>query len=115
MIGLAANTFACVTVGGKRFWQEQRQYFIYPADHKKPDDFLLHDQLQNNFPLLGSWIDARPVLVKITDYSASDAAKFAKWDEMIATRTKEAPAEMKQLAGVYTLVTVSRKKLPVNS
>ena len=111
-LGLAPNASACVTVGGKRFWQNERQYFVYRADHKLPEDFLLHDQLQNNFLLLGSWLDARLVLVKITDYNAADAAKFAKWDEMLATRNKAAATKSRELAGVYTLVTVSGKKVP---
>ena len=87
-LGLAPDGSACVTLGGKRFWQDQRQYFLYRADHKKPDDFMVHDQLQNDFLLLGSWLDARPVLVKITDYNAADAAKFAKWDAILAAKNK---------------------------
>jgi hypothetical protein len=113
-VRLAPNGFACVTVGGKRFWQEQRQYFVFRADHKLPDDFLLHDQLQNNFLLLGSWTDPRPVLVKITDYNASDAAKFAKSEEITATRKQAAPARMKEMAGVYTLVTINGQKVPTS-
>ncbi len=105
-IGLAPEASACVTVSGKRFWQEQRQYFIYRADHKKPEDFLLHDQLQNDFLLLGSWADARPVLVKITGFNADDAAKWAKWDKTL----KE--ANEKDISGVYTLVAVGGKKVP---
>ena len=111
-VGLVPNGSAVVTLGGKRFWQNERQYFVYRADHKRPEDFLLHDQLQNNFLLLGSWTDARPVLVKITDYNAADAAKWAKWDEMIAARNKAAAAKSKDVAGVYSLVTVDGKKVP---
>jgi len=105
-IGLGPNASACVTVGGKRFWQEQRQYFVYRADHKLPEDFMLHDQLQNNFLLLGSWIDARPILVIVSDYNATDAAKWAKWDKVL----KE--ANEKDVLGVYSLVTVDGKKVP---
>ena len=105
-IGLAPNESACVLVGGKRFWQEQRQYFVYRADHKVPDDFMLHDQLQNNFLLLGSWTDARPVLVKVMDFNATDAAKWAKWDK------KAKGGNETDIAGVYVLVTVDGKKVP---
>jgi hypothetical protein len=105
-ISLAPAGDAWVTQGGKQFWQEQRHYFIYRADRKLPDDFLQHDQMQNNFLLLGSWYGQRPVLVKITDYNATDAAKFAKWDEMLAAKNKV------DVSGVYTLVTVNGKKLP---
>ncbi len=111
-IGLAPEGSACVTVSGKRFWQEQRQYFVYRADHNKPEDFLVHDQLQNSFLLLGSWVDQRLVLVKIADYNAADAAKFAKWDETLAGRDKATPEKMKELAGVYALVSVDGKKVP---
>lgn len=111
-LGLEANSSAWVTLGGKPFWQSERHYFIYRADHKLPDDFMLHDQLQDNLLLLGSWYETRPVLVKITDSNASDAAKFAKWDEMLATKAKAAAASNRQLAGVYPLVTVNGQKLP---
>ena len=111
-LGLEANSSAWVTLGGKRFWENERHYFIYRADHKLPEDFMLHDQLQDNLLLLGSWYETRPVLVKITDYNASDAAKFTKWDEMLANKAKAAAASNKQLAGVYALVTVNGQKLP---
>jgi hypothetical protein len=111
-LGLATNSTAWVTLGGKRFWQNERHYFVYRADHKLPGDFMLHDQLRNNFLLLGSWYETRPVLVKITDYNASDAAKFAKWDGMLAAHTKAAAAGSKGVAGVYSLVTVNGQKLP---
>lgn len=111
-LGLAPYSSAWVTVGGKPLWQNERRYFVYRADHKLPEDFMLHDQLQNNFLLLGSWFDARPVLVKITDYNAADAAKWAKWDEVLAARNNAAVAKNKEVAGVYTLVTVNGKKLP---
>ena len=67
---------------------------------------MLHDQLQNNLLLLGSWSDARPVLVKVSDYNAADAAKWAKWDHLL----KEAAA--KDISGVYALVTVDGQKVP---
>jgi len=105
-IALAPNGSACVTVGGKRFWQEQRQYFIYRADHQMPGDFLLHDQLQNHLLLLGSWTDARPVLVKIKDFNAVDAAKWAKWDQVIKD------ANEKDIAGIYALTSVNGKTVP---
>lgn len=105
-VGLAPNGSAWLTQGGKRFWQNERHYFVYRADHKLPEDFMLHDQLQNNFLLLGSWFDARPVLVKITDYNATDAAKWAKWDQMLTT------ANSKDVSGVYTLVSVNGNKVP---
>ncbi len=105
-IGLAPDASDCVTVGGKRFWREQRQYFVCRADHKVPEDFMLHDQLQNNFLLLGSWVDARPVLVKIADYNATDAAKWAKWDQALKD------AGSKDISGVYSLVSVDGKKVP---
>jgi len=112
-VGLAPEGSACVTLGGQRFWQgSPRQYFLYRADHKKPDDFMVHDQLQNEFLLLGSWINPRPVLVKLTDFSAADAAKFAKWDGMVATLKERAAEKMKEFAGVYTLVKVNGKKVP---
>ena len=112
-VGLAPEGSACVTVGGQRFWQgSPRQYFLYRADHKKPDDFMVHDQLQNEFLLLGSWINPRPVLVKLTDFSAADATKFAKWDGMVATLKERAAEKMKEFAAVYTLVKVNGKKLP---
>jgi len=111
-VGLAPNGSAWVTLGGKRFWQNERHYFLYRADHKLPEDFMLHDQLQNNFLLLGSWFETRSVLVKISDYNASDAAKWAKWDEMMAARNKATAAKSKEVAGVYTLVTVNGKKVP---
>ncbi len=105
--GLAPEGSASVTLGGKRFWQgSSRQYFLYRADHKKPDDFLVHDQLQKDFLLLGSWVNARPVLVKITDYNAADEARSAKWAEMLAAKNKA------EVSGVYRLVTVNGLKLP---
>ncbi len=105
-LGLAPDKSAWVTLGGKRFWENQRYYFIYRADHKRPEDFMLHDQLQNDFLLLGSWFDARPILVKIKDYNAADAAKWAKWDAMLAAKNKV------EVSGVYTLATVNGEKLP---
>jgi hypothetical protein len=105
-VGLAANGSAWVTMGGKRFWENQRHYFAYRADHRLPEDFMLHDQLQNNFLLLGSWYETRPILVKIKDYNAADAAKWAKWDALLVARTKA------DVSGVYTLVTVNGMKLP---
>ena len=95
-IGLAPNSSAWVTLGGKRFWENERHYFIYRADHKPPEDFLAHDQLQDNFLLLGSWYETRPVLVKIKDYNAADAAKWAKWDAVLAAKSKA------DVSGVYT-------------
>ena len=106
--GLAPDGSAWVTKGGQRFWQDDRHYFIYRADHKVPEDFMVHDQMQNNFVLLGSWSTARPILVKITDYNAADAAKWAKWDKMLAT------ANSKDVSGVYTLVTVNGNKVPAS-
>ena len=110
--GLAPEGSACVTVGGQRFWQgSPRQSFLYRADHKKPDTHR-HHQLQNEFLLLGSWINPRPVLVKLTDFNAADAAKFSKWDGLAATLKERAAEKMKRLSGVYTLVKVNGKKLP---
>ena len=106
--GLAPNGSAWVTQGGKRFWQSQRQYLLHRADHKMPEDFMLHDQMQNNFLLLGSWFDARPILVKIIDYNAADAAKWAKWDQMLAI------ANSKDVSGLYTLVAVNGNKVPAS-
>ena len=111
-LGLAPSGSAWVTLSGQRFWQNERHYFVYRADHKRPEDFMAHDQMQGDFLLLGSWFETRPVLVKITDYDAADAAKFAKWDEMVASRTRAAAARSKEVSGVYTLVTVNGKKLP---
>jgi hypothetical protein len=105
-IGLGPNGSAWVTQGGKRFWQDERHYFIYRADHKLPEDFMLHDQLRENFLLLGSWYEARPVVVKIKDYNTSDAAKWVKWDAMLAAKDKAV------VSGIYELVTVSGKKVP---
>ena len=64
--------------------------------------------------MLGSWINARPVLVKITNYSALDAAKFAKSEETIAARKQAASVRMKEMAGVYSLVTINGKKVPAS-
>jgi hypothetical protein len=111
-LGLAPNSSAWVTSGGKRFWENERHYFVYRADHKLPEDFMLHDQVQDNFLLLGSWYDTRPVLVKLTDYNAADAAKFARWDEMLASKAKAAATRNTGLAGVYTLMAVNGQKLP---
>jgi len=111
-LGLAPNSSAWVTLGGKPYWQEERRYFVYRADHRLPEDFMLHDQLQDNFLLLGSWYETRPILVKITGYNAADAAKFAKWDEALAARKKPAVAGSKEIAGVYTLSTVNGQKVP---
>jgi hypothetical protein len=109
---LAPNGSAWVTLGGERFWQNERHYFAYRADQRRPGNFLSHDQLQNDFLLLGSWYGMRPVLVKITDYNAADAVKWAKWDDLLAARNKTAAAKSKEVAGVYTLVTVNGKKVP---
>ncbi len=105
-IGLGPNSSAWVTQGGKRFWQEQRHYFLYRANHKLPEDFMLHDQLQDNFLLLGSWYDARPVLVKVVDFDPSDAEKWAKWDALFKA------ANENTISGAYTLMTVNGKQLP---
>jgi len=106
--GLKPNASACVTLDGKRFWQNERQYFIYRADHKMPEDFLVHDQLQNNQLLLGSWIDARPILVRINEFTASDAAKWAKWDSLL----KDSDAT--DILGLYSLVSVDGKAVPAS-
>lgn len=107
-IGLAPNGSAWVTVGGKRIWKDQRHYFIQRADHKLPEDFFVHEQLQDNLLLLGSWVDSRPVLVKISDYSAADAAKWAKWDKLLKA------ANAKDISGVYSLVSVDGKPVPAS-
>ncbi len=105
-LGLAPNGSAWVTQAGKRFWQEQRHYFIYRADHKAPEDFMLHDQMQNNLLLLGSWYESRPILVKVVDYNATDAAKWANWDSMLKATNETV------IAGVYSLVSIDGKKVP---
>ncbi len=51
--------------------------------------------MQNNFLLLGSWVDARPVLVRVTDFNAADAAKWAMGDEMVKESNE------KNISGVY--------------
>lgn len=107
-IGLAPNGSAWVTVGGKRIWKEERHYFIQRADHKLPGDFFVHEQLQNNLLLLGSWMDSRPVLVKIADFNAADAAKLAKWDKLLKA------ANEKDISGVYSLVSVDGKPVPAS-
>ena len=111
-VGLAREGSAWVTLGGKRFAESQRGYFIFRADHQPPGDFGLHDQLQDRFLLLGSWFDARPILVRITGFTAADAAKWAKWDQMLAARAKLAEAKAKAIAGVYKLATVNGKPVP---
>ena len=107
-VGLAPNGSAWVTKGGNGFWQDERRYFIYRADHKLPEDFMLHEQMQNNFLLLGSWYTPRPILVKIIDFNATDAALLAKADKLLAT------ANSANISGVYALVSVNGAKVPAN-
>jgi hypothetical protein len=105
-IGLGPNASAFVTQGGKGSRENGRRCFVYRADHKLPDNFTLQDQLQENFLLLGSGHEARPVVVKIQDYNASDAAKWVKWDALLATKDKTV------ISGVYELVKIGGNKVP---
>lgn len=107
-MGLAPNSSAWVTRGGNQFWQEQRRYFIYRADHKPPPDFMAHDQLQNNFLILGSWYGTRCAVVKVTNYNAADEAKWAAWDKQFQE------AGTKDISGAYTLISVNGQRVPAS-
>ncbi len=54
-----------VTVNGSQRWSGSRSYGIDRAEGTVPSGYLVHDQLQNNWVLLGSWPADRPVVVRI--------------------------------------------------
>jgi len=54
-----------VTVGGSQIWSGDRSYGVNRTDGVVPGGYLVHDQILNNWALLGSWPAERRIMTRI--------------------------------------------------
>ncbi|MFA6808784.1 MAG: hypothetical protein WCR27_07310 [Eubacteriales bacterium] len=62
------NESVFVTNEGQESWKDNRHYFITRFDGTVPSGYLVHEQIQKNVIVLGSWVDINyKILVKTNE------------------------------------------------
>jgi len=71
-VGMKNGDNYMVTYSGKHFYGSTRHYFIERHDHQVPNNWLVHDHIDNHFIDLGSWYNLNMPILCIKKKSQSE-------------------------------------------